>query len=59
MGIGATTDLIGMIYIVYMVNYEKGVGSPTLASVIGSELEKVLGSEALLKKLKDIETNGY
>ena len=29
----------------------KGVGSPTLASVIGSELEKVIGSEALLENI--------
>ena len=46
MGIGATTDLIGTPTDLYSLygQLRKGVGSPTLASVIGSELEGVIGS---------------
>ena len=53
MGIGATTDIAGFPADIYNLygQLRKGVGSPTLASVIGSELEKVIGSEALLENI--------
>ena len=53
MGIGATTDIAGFPADMYSLygQLRKGVGSPTLASVIGPQLEKVIGSEALLENI--------
>ena len=53
MGIGATTDIAGFPADMYSLygQLRKGVGSPTLASILGPEIEKIAGSEALLENI--------
>ena len=53
MGIGATTDIAGFPADIYNLygQLRKGVGSPTLASILGPEIEKIAGSEALLENI--------